>query len=396
MYVCTIVWALIRVQYVELSGRKIRLGGSKKHLSEVYKGKIEHNNRTVYVAVKNPTDRHDHTLNREKTSYERVWNHWKNMGNNHTKSLQEFWTDIMHIRQPCGMACCPDQLIFRWHECALFELLSPSQSHINSHTLRTALEYLQQHILVCLGSLLKALRNMHAAAVLHCDIKPANILMDMKPAGRIENIVLADLGSCRMIGDTENQHGTTQGYKSPHMLTCGAATPQCDLYSLAVVIAEVLLGQKLCDFHSDCRRKTHHLAQVESKRTDKQTYIHTNMHIAAVPLSVPLIQTPSHRPKASWGQKMMVCAQESAPLDKSNTQVSYTLSSAEINNLVTTHNYIPYQRLSEMYSSSADFLKLLSAMAGEARDEHVQITSAQQALNWIDMNLGSCYIHKNI
>lgn len=80
----------------------------------------------------------------------------------------------------------------------------------------------------------------HNAGVLHCDIKPANILL-----GRDGAVKVTDFGIARStLKATGNISGTfgTPGYLPPEALTSTAFTPATDLYSLGAVFYEVLTG----------------------------------------------------------------------------------------------------------------------------------------------------------
>ncbi len=89
-----------------------------------------------------------------------------------------------------------------------------------------------------------ALAYAHARGVIHCDIKPANIFLQRKDRPKV-----LDFGIARLV------HGTTlpalQGavagsprYRAPEQLTGGAIDARTDLFSLGVVMYELLTGRR--------------------------------------------------------------------------------------------------------------------------------------------------------
>ncbi|MEQ1881819.1 MAG: protein kinase [Burkholderiales bacterium] len=106
----------------------------------------------------------------------------------------------------------------------------------NSYDFRQKIEVIVQ--------LCKALAYAHKNGVIHLDIKPANILIDVDG-----NVKVADFGIAHLFGgETADQRSTVLGtpsYMSPEQKT-GAApiTIASDIYSLGVVMYELFTGKK--------------------------------------------------------------------------------------------------------------------------------------------------------
>lgn len=87
-----------------------------------------------------------------------------------------------------------------------------------------------------------ALRHAHANNLVHCDIKPHNILI--MPDGRIK---VADFGISRAVtSSTLTYNGTVIGsvhYFSPEQAKGTKITTKSDIYSLGVVLYEMLTGE---------------------------------------------------------------------------------------------------------------------------------------------------------
>lgn len=84
-----------------------------------------------------------------------------------------------------------------------------------------------------------ALDAAHAAGVIHCDVKPANVICDAE--GRAK---LTDFGIARAArGKAEHELIGTPRYIAPERIEGRAPTPQSDVYSLALVAYELLAGR---------------------------------------------------------------------------------------------------------------------------------------------------------
>jgi WD40 repeat protein len=85
----------------------------------------------------------------------------------------------------------------------------------------------------------------HRRGVVHRDLKPANILLDEDG-----NAYLADFGIAKDLGKQVSPYQTDQtsvvgspAYLAPEQVKAEAITPQTDIYSLGVMLYEILTGQ---------------------------------------------------------------------------------------------------------------------------------------------------------
>jgi serine/threonine protein kinase len=96
-----------------------------------------------------------------------------------------------------------------------------------------------ERILEVMRSVCSALYYAHKLGFVHCDIKPANIMIQKNG-----NILVADFGISRMTeASTATMVGAgTPAYMSPEQIKGGDPLPQMDIYALGVVLFELLTG----------------------------------------------------------------------------------------------------------------------------------------------------------
>ncbi|HYS54874.1 MAG TPA: protein kinase [Thermoanaerobaculia bacterium] len=90
--------------------------------------------------------------------------------------------------------------------------------------------------------ILRGLAYAHAKGVIHRDIKPANILLSTEGQAKI-----ADFGISRPVDSTLTAVGSmlgTPNYMSPEQVKCTDVTARSDLFSVGVVMYEMLTGVK--------------------------------------------------------------------------------------------------------------------------------------------------------
>ncbi|MGD8624234.1 MAG: protein kinase, partial [Anaerolineae bacterium] len=89
----------------------------------------------------------------------------------------------------------------------------------------------------------RALDYAHSQAVIHRDIKPSNCLID-----RQGNIFLTDFGIAKLVAETAQFTASgaiigTPAYMSPEQSMGQPVDPRCDIYSLGVVLYELVTGR---------------------------------------------------------------------------------------------------------------------------------------------------------
>jgi serine/threonine protein kinase len=94
-----------------------------------------------------------------------------------------------------------------------------------------------------LSAVAQGLCALHAAGVVHRDIKPTNIML---PAGGNPAAIVLDLGHAALCGDARiTQTGATVGslpYMAPEQVRGGPVDGRADLYALGVIVYRALTG----------------------------------------------------------------------------------------------------------------------------------------------------------
>lgn len=88
-----------------------------------------------------------------------------------------------------------------------------------------------------------ALAYAHGKGVIHCDIKPANIFMVGRKLPKVLDFGIARVAH-RDVPAVEGPLAGSPYYLAPEQLDGGAVDRRCDVYSLGVVMFELLTGQR--------------------------------------------------------------------------------------------------------------------------------------------------------
>jgi serine/threonine protein kinase len=91
--------------------------------------------------------------------------------------------------------------------------------------------------------LLDALGHIHAAGIVHRDVKPANVLVGPDARPRLTDFGIARADDWTGLTETGQVIGTLK-YLAPEVARGQPATPQSDLYSLGVLLSEVSAGDR--------------------------------------------------------------------------------------------------------------------------------------------------------
>ena len=120
------------------------------------------------------------------------------------------------------------------------ESLHAKLQRVRSFSVREAIDITRQ---ICAG-----LHEAHHQGIVHRDLKPGNIVVD-----RSGNVKIMDFGIARLFQENCQMTRTVVGtpeYMAPEQVELKAVTPQTDIYSLGLVLYEMVTGARA--FSGDC------------------------------------------------------------------------------------------------------------------------------------------------
>ncbi|XP_059653361.1 receptor kinase-like protein Xa21 [Cornus florida] len=109
------------------------------------------------------------------------------------------------------------------------------------------LDILQRlNIMIDVAFALEYLHHDHATPIIHCDLKPSNVLLDEDMVARV-----ADFGIAKLLGEGDLMVQTmtlaTIGYMAPEYGIEGRVSTKCDVYSYGILLMETFSRKKPTD-----------------------------------------------------------------------------------------------------------------------------------------------------
>ncbi|OMJ66038.1 hypothetical protein SteCoe_35372 [Stentor coeruleus] len=128
---------------------------------------------------------------------------------------------------------------FRSHACIIFKLLGPPLICLNQKLL---------DILKYSYDILSSLSFLHSYNIIHCDLKPSNILIS-----NLEKAVLIDLGTSCIKRDQIYKYIQSRSYRAPEIVFRINYTEKIDMWSFGCILYEMCTGKILfkCEDEKD-------------------------------------------------------------------------------------------------------------------------------------------------
>ena len=109
----------------------------------------------------------------------------------------------------------------------------PITSHFRKYPSIVSFAKILLQVLDCLDYL-------HSKDILHLDIKPSNILIELGRTSPIAKVI--DLESVHFLNNKLNKKNITPEYTAPELLRANNPTVQCDYWSLGCLVFELFIG----------------------------------------------------------------------------------------------------------------------------------------------------------
>jgi dual specificity tyrosine-phosphorylation-regulated kinase 2/3/4 len=135
-----------------------------------------------------------------------------------------------------------DSFIFRQHICVTFDVLGPDLFAFQESVRFRPMEGTELQTVA--RGILTGLAHMHRCSVIHCDLKPENVLF--LPHSR-SDVRLIDFGSSCLIGRQEYEYIQSRFYRSPEVILGITYGPPMDIWSFGCLLAELAMGRPLFD-----------------------------------------------------------------------------------------------------------------------------------------------------
>jgi dual specificity tyrosine-phosphorylation-regulated kinase 2/3/4 len=137
-----------------------------------------------------------------------------------------------------------DFFYFKEHLCLVFELYGPNLYDIYCGTTsdyRPNFFRNLKNLRMATKHILTALDHLHSQKLIHMDLKPENIVMNM--AG--DSIRVIDMGSTCYTTDHLSSYAQSRAYRAPEIIMQKEYSTQVDMWSLGCVLYEIYTGKVL-------------------------------------------------------------------------------------------------------------------------------------------------------
>jgi dual specificity tyrosine-phosphorylation-regulated kinase 2/3/4 len=133
-----------------------------------------------------------------------------------------------------------DFFVFRTHICVTFEVLG-ANLYEYSRSMRFR-PIPPRQAKPAARQMLEALAFCHSNKIVHCDMKPENVLIDHSG---FPNVTIIDFGSSCAVGRQRYEYIQSRFYRAPEVILGFAYGPPMDVWSVGLIIIELIIGRPL-------------------------------------------------------------------------------------------------------------------------------------------------------
>ena len=133
-----------------------------------------------------------------------------------------------------------DSFMFRTHVCAIFEVLGQNLYEFSKANMFRP--FPMRHVKVIMKQVLIALSFIHKHGIVHCDMKPENVLL---VPGSNTQVRVIDLGSACRVGQKHFDYIQSRFYRAPEVMLGIKYGPPMDIWSVGCIIGEMVSGRPI-------------------------------------------------------------------------------------------------------------------------------------------------------
>lgn len=169
-----------------------------------------------------------------------------------TSIRQRFRVEVRRSREVTHRHVCRVHELFEGEPDQLFLTMEYLEGVTLAQRLVDDPPWIRAHAFAILGQMCQAIADIHAAKIVHLDLKPANIFLTRPFESGTLRVVITDFGLSALLEQDESSRlravalGGTPGYMAPEQIFCGQVGPAADLYALAMIASELGEGQPRC------------------------------------------------------------------------------------------------------------------------------------------------------